>query len=69
MLSWLCPECRVSLLLLTAVRTCRGCNCSFNELVQLAQVMIFPATWVTDLIRIPHGILNYWQSNFFTNFG
>ena len=34
--------------------TCRGCNCSFNELVKLAQVMNVAATWVTEPIRILH---------------
>ena len=48
--------------------TCRGCNCSFSELVKLAQVTNFPATWVTDPIRILHE-MNKQQSNFFTNFG
>ena len=38
--------------------SCRGCNCSFNKLVQLAQVANSLATWVTDPIRILHGILN-----------
>ena len=32
--------------------TCLGYNCSFNELVQPAQVANFPATWVIDLISI-----------------
>ena len=32
--------------------TCRGCICSFNELVKLAQVTNVPATWVTDPIRM-----------------
>ena len=47
--------------------TCRGCNCSFNELVRLAQVTNFPATWVTDPIRMLHEMKKR-QSNFFTNF-
>ena len=34
--------------------SCCGCICSFNELVKLAQVTNFPATWVTDPIRILH---------------
>ena len=48
--------------------TCRGCNCSFDELVKLAQVMNVPAAWVTDPIRILHE-MNKRQSNFFSNFG
>ena len=35
--------------------TCRGCNCSFSEMVKSAQVVNFPATWVTDPIRMLHG--------------
>ena len=48
--------------------TCRGCNCCFNELVQLAWVKNFPATWVTDPIRILLETHKR-QSNFFTHFG
>ena len=48
--------------------TCRGCICSFNEMVKLAQNTNFPATWVTDRIRILHE-MNKRQSNFYTNFG
>ena len=49
--------------------TFRGCYCSFNKLIQLAQVENFQATRVADLIRILPGILNYWQSNVFTTKG
>lgn len=38
--------------------TFRGCYCSFNKLIQLAQVENFQATRVADLIRILPGILN-----------
>ena len=58
---------RVCLLVLTGVLAVPGCNCSFNELVRLAQVTNFPATWVTDQIRMLHEMKKR-QSNFFTNF-
>ena len=48
--------------------TCRGCICSFNELVKLAQITNFSATWVTDPIRTLHEMSKR-QSNFFTNVG
>ena len=48
--------------------TCRGCICSFNELVKLSQVTNFPATWVTEPVRILHEMKKR-PSNFFTNFG
>ena len=48
--------------------TCRGCICSFNELVKLAQITNCSATWVTDPIRTLHEMSKR-QSNFFTNVG